>query len=188
MGSDPQVPPCIPGDVGGLSTIQGNFAAIAAAASRLCGQLQNTGGQIVWSGKAHDAFQAGLKDVPYDLQKVAASFGQAATALQTYLGTLSEFQSQYTSALNQFVPLFEQQQRLNDQLSSVTPGFFSSGPTPQQQQEQQYLNAKLSSIGPELDRLYNQLLRVYYEAAGTAETLSNALNAASNAGIQDSFG
>lgn len=188
MGSEPPVPPCIPGDVDLLSVVQGNFAAIATAAARSRNQLLSAGGQIVWSGAAHDAFQSALKDVPYDLQKVNTSFGQAASALAGYLRSISNLQEEYSRGLRRFLPLWEHQQNLVNQLANDSSGFSVTGPSEQQQHQQQSLQNQIAGNSAELDQLYGNLFDLWMQASGAATLLAAALDDASNAGIQDNVG
>lgn len=92
VGSDPA-----PGDVGAIRLAAQSFGTISSNAQTASGQVSQLVGQVhsggYWTGKAATAWADTARNLPPDLDKLAVSYGEAASALNTYAETLAVHQA-----------------------------------------------------------------------------------------------
>ena len=89
LGSD-----AIPGDVGTVNSIAGQLDAAASNVDTIRSRISSQGLHGSWSGRAANAFESTLGQLPGELDKLSSSFGAAKTALTAFAGSLEQAQAE----------------------------------------------------------------------------------------------
>jgi hypothetical protein len=87
-----------PGEVSALASL---FHTVASQAGGARTGLQGAHGDATWTGVAADAFRTKLGKLPSDLSNVERSYGDVATALDSYETQLGPLQNQFVNILGQ---------------------------------------------------------------------------------------
>ena len=82
--SDPRATRLLSADIGEIATLAGGFHTVAGQARTAAAGLRGAQNDATWTGGAADAFRAQVGKLPGDLDKVQQSYGDVATALDTY--------------------------------------------------------------------------------------------------------
>ncbi len=99
--SDPRARALQSADSGEVASLAGQFRRVASQAETAMTGLQGARNDATWTGHAADLFREKLGKLPGDLQKVAQSYGDAATALSTYANELGPLKSQFSALVPQ---------------------------------------------------------------------------------------
>jgi hypothetical protein len=87
-----------PGEVSALASL---FGTVASQARGARSGLQGAQGDATWTGVAADAFRTKLGKLPSDLANVERSYGDVASALNSYESQLGPLQNQFVNILTQ---------------------------------------------------------------------------------------
>ena len=99
--SDPRAQALQSADSGEVASLAGQFRRVATQAETAMTGLQGAHNDATWTGHAADLFREKLGRLPGDLQKVAQSYGDAATALSNYANELGPLKSQFSALVPQ---------------------------------------------------------------------------------------
>lgn len=101
--SDPRAQALQSANPGEVTSLAGQFRRVGTQAETAMNGLQGAHNDATWTGQAADLFREKLGKLPGDLQKVAQSYGDAATALTTYGSQLGQLQSQFSALVPQIM-------------------------------------------------------------------------------------
>ena len=93
--TDPRAKDLLAADPYEVASLASQFRRVATDAQTAIHGLQGAHNDANWTGEAADKFRSKLGKLPGDLQKVAQSYGDAATALTTYGNHLEPLKSQF---------------------------------------------------------------------------------------------
>jgi len=82
--SDPRADRLLSSDIGEIASLAGGFHTVAGQARTAAAGLRGAQNDATWTGGAAEAFKAQVGKLPGDLDKVHQSYGEVATALDTY--------------------------------------------------------------------------------------------------------
>lgn len=99
--TDPRAQQLLSAQTGEISALAGSFHRVASQAQTSAAALRGAHGDATWTGTAADAFRAQVGKLPGDLDKVQQSYGEVATALDSYGGQLEPIQTQFRSLATQ---------------------------------------------------------------------------------------
>ena len=95
--SDPRAGRLLSAETGELATLASGFHTVAIQSRTAAAGLRGAQNDATWTGGASDAFRAQVGKLPGDLDKVQQSYGDVATALETYGTALGPIQSKFRS-------------------------------------------------------------------------------------------
>src|SRR5580692_10168899 len=99
--SDPRAARLLAASPAEVAALAGAFHRVAGQAQSSAAALRGANGDATWTGGAADAFRKQLGELPSDLDSVQHSYGDVATALDTYEGQLGPIRSQFQSLATQ---------------------------------------------------------------------------------------
>jgi hypothetical protein len=99
--TDPRAQELLSAQTGEISSLAGSFHRVASQAQTSAAALRGAHGDATWTGTAADAFRAQVGKLPGDLDKVQQSYGEVATALDSYGSQLGPIQTQFRSLATQ---------------------------------------------------------------------------------------
>ncbi|MFZ1993528.1 MAG: hypothetical protein WAU75_05415, partial [Solirubrobacteraceae bacterium] len=99
--SDPRAGRLLAADTGELATLASGFHTVTGQARTAAAGLRGAQNDATWTGGAAEAFRAQVGKLPGDLDKVQHSYGNVATALDTYGAALGPIQSKFRALVSE---------------------------------------------------------------------------------------
>lgn len=99
--SDPRAQHLLAADTGEIASLASAFHQVAHQAQTAAAGLRGAQSDAHWTGAAADAFRSQVGKLPGDLDKVQHSYGEVATALDSYESQLGPIQTQFRSLATQ---------------------------------------------------------------------------------------
>lgn len=102
LNTDPRVQALLSADPFEVSSLAGAFHTVATQAQTSAAALRGANGDGTWTGAAAAAFRTQLGKLPGNLDQVQRSYGETATALDSYSSQLGPLQTSMRSILQQW--------------------------------------------------------------------------------------
>ncbi len=99
--SDPRAARLLAADPGEVGLLASGFHTVATQAETSAAGLRGAKGDETWTGPAAEAFRLKLGKLPHDLDNVQRSYGDVASALNTYEAQLGPIHNQFQSIATQ---------------------------------------------------------------------------------------